>query len=150
MEYLKTFLDQFFSMGIYAYFFIGFIIFAIVFSIASFMYNKNSKEKWLANHPGAVTISLVTGNNFITEKQFRARVISGDATMFFEKGKYAIFSMPGDIVVEVTYIYSRPGVLHKKVTTTYGPTKIELHIEQGKNYSLTFNKKEERFILEEK
>lgn len=57
--------------------------------------------------------------------------------------------MPGDIVLRVTYSYTRPGVLHKTVTTTWGPAKVNLHLEANKEYALTFDKKEEEFKLEE-
>lgn len=150
MEYFKMYIDQFFSMGIYAYFVIGFVIVAVIFSIISIKFHRNAKKKWLSSHPGAVMVSLETGNNWITEKDLSARVVSGEAAMFIEKGRYAIWSMPGDTVLEVTYTYTRPGVLHKRVSTTWGPTKVALHLERDKQYALTFNKKEEAFTLEEK
>lgn len=150
MEYFKMYIEQFFSMGIYAYFIIAFIVVAFVLSILSMKFQKNAKAKWLSSHPGAVMISLETGNNFITQKELYANVISGEAAMFIEKGRYTIWSMPGDIVIEVRYTYTRPGVLYKNVSTTWGPTKISLHIEKDKQYALSFDKKEEKFILKEK
>lgn len=149
MEYFKMYLDQFFSMGVYAYFFIGFVVVAIIFSIASMRFHKNAKSKWLSSHPDAVMVSLKTGLNWITEKDLTARVISGEAAVFLEKGRYAVYSMPGDTVLEVTYTYTRPGVLHKRVSTTWGPAKVSLHLERDKQYALTFNREKEEFVLEE-
>ena len=70
--------------------------------------------------------------------------------IFNEKAKYIVCAEPGDIVLEVTYTYTRPGVLYKNVTTTWGPAKVELNVERGKDYLLSFDKKEEQFKLSSK
>lgn len=41
-------------------------------------------------------------------------------------------------------------MLHKNVTTTWGPAKVELNVERGKDYLLSFDKKEEQFKLSSK
>lgn len=145
--YLQQFLEQFFSMGVYAYIFLAFVVLALVFTILSAIHNKNAKAKWLAEHPQAVKIDLVTGTNLITTKEMRANVVSGEAAIFVEKGRYVVFSMPGDIVLELTYTFTRPGIMYKSVSTTWGPNKIELHIERDTDYALSFDKKEEKFVL---
>lgn len=108
------------------------------FSFVSIKMNKNALTKWLAVHPNAVKIELSSGNNVITQKQLYARVISGEAAIFNEKAKYIVCADPGDIVLEVTYTYTRPGVLHKNVTTTWGPAKVELNVERGKRLFTKF------------
>lgn len=150
MEYLKPYLDSFFSMGVYAYFVIGFILVSGIFAVVSMKFQKNAKEKWLAAHPGATKIDLETGTNLITVKELTAQVVSGEAALFLEKGHYAVWSMPGETILEVTYTYTRPGVLYKNVSTTWGPAKVSLTIESGKEYVLRFDKKQEEFILEER
>lgn len=148
---MKEFLDAFFALGSFAYVVIGIFAFSFLFAILSFKMNKNAKEKWLAAHEGAVKVSLETdGHNFITSKEIYARVVSGEAAVFLEKTRYAVWAMPGDVELEVTYTYTRPGVLHKKVSTTWGPTKVAIHVEAGKEYALRFDRKEEMFRLEEK
>ncbi|WP_205422858.1 hypothetical protein [Granulicatella sp. zg-ZJ] len=57
--------------------------------------------------------------------------------------------MPRTVVLEVTYSYTRPGVIYKNVTTTRGSSKVSLTVESGKAYLLSFDKKEEQFILSE-
>ena len=147
---MEKYLEAFFSMGVYAYFVIAIFILAAVFSFVSIKMNKNALTKWLAVHPNAVKIELSSGNNIITQKQLYARVISGEAAIFSEKAKYIVCADPGDIVLEVTYTYTRPGVLYKNVTTTWGPAKVELNVEKGKDYLLSFDKKEEQFKLSSK
>ena len=129
---------------------IAIFILAAVFSFVSIKMNQKALTKWLAEHPNAVKIELSSGNNVITQKQLYARVISGEAAIFNEKAKYIVCADPGDIVLEVTYTYTRPGVLHKTVTTTWGPAKVELNVEKGKDYLLSFDKKEEQFKLSSK
>lgn len=147
---MDKYLEAFFSMGVYAYVVIAIFILAAVFSFVSIKMNKKALTKWLAEHPNAVKIELSSGNNIITQKQLYARVISGEAAIFSEKAKYIVCADPGDIVLEVTYTYTRPGVLHKNVTTTWGPAKVELNVEKGKEYLLSFDKKEEQFKLSSK
>ena len=147
---MEKYLESFFSMGLYAYVMIAIFILAAVFSFVSIKMNKKALAKWLAAHPDAVKIELSSGNNVITQKQLYARVISGEAAIFNEKAKYIVCADPGDIVLEVTYTYTRPGVLYKNVTTTWGPAKVELNVEKGKDYLLSFDKKEEQFKLSSK
>lgn len=147
---MDKYLEAFFSMGVYAYIVIAIFILAAVFSFVSIKINQKALTKWLAEHPNAVKIELSSGNNVITQKQLYARVISGEAAIFNEKAKYIVCADPGDIVLEVTYTYTRPGVLHKTVTTTWGPAKVELNVERGKDYLLSFDKKEEQFKLSSK
>lgn len=147
---MDKYLEAFFSMGVYAYVVIAIFILAAVFSFVSIKMNKKALTKWLAEHPNAVKIELSSGNNIITQKQLYARVISGEAAIFNEKAKYIVCAEPGDIVLEVTYTYTRPGVLYKNVTTTWGPAKVELNVERGKDYLLSFDKKEEQFKLSSK
>lgn len=147
---MDKYLEAFFSMGVYAYIVIAIFILAAVFSFVSIKMNQKALTKWLAEHPNAVKIELSSGNNVITQKQLYARVISGEAAIFNEKAKYIVCADPGDIVLEVTYTYTRLGVLHKTVTTTWGPAKVELNVERGKDYLLSFDKKEEQFKLSSK
>lgn len=149
MGLIKQYLDQFFSMGIYAYFVIIFFVVALVYSIMFQRFQKNSKAKWIAEHPGSVIVHMKTGVNFITEKQLRATVVSGEASVFLEKGKHVVYSMPGKTVLELTYTYTRPGLMYKNVSTTWGPAKVSLNLEANKEYNLSFDKEKEEFVLEE-
>ncbi|MDY5731176.1 MAG: hypothetical protein SPL05_06565 [Eubacteriales bacterium] len=147
---MERILESFFSMGVIAYVVIGVFVLSIGYAVLYIKMNKKALTKWLAAHPNAVKIELFSGNGFITQKQLYARVISGEAAIFTEKTKYIICADPGDIVLEVTYTYTRPGVLYKNVTTTWGPAKVELNVERGKDYLLSFDKKEEQFKLTSK
>lgn len=144
---MENFTNILSSMGPAPYIFAGFVLLSLVFAFLSLKMNKNAIEKWLSSHPGAVKIVLESGSNIVTSKQLLATVVKGEAAVFFEKTKCVIYAIPGDIVLEVTYTYTRPGVLHKTVSTTWGPAKVEITVEKGKEYQLNFDKKEETFKL---
>lgn len=147
---MEKYMEAFFSMGVYAYVVIGVFVLAAIVAIVSVKMNKNAMNKWLMTHPNAVKIELVSGNNVITQKQLHARVVRGEAAIFMEKSKWIVCADPGDIVLEVTYTYTRPGVLYKQVNTTWGPANVELTLERGKDYLLSFDKEEEQFKLSTK
>lgn len=146
---MQEYIDAFFGMGVYAYVVIGVFVLAAIFAVVSAKMNKGSITKWKAAHPGCVKVCLKANNNVITQQDLRAQVLSGEAAVFMESMGWVVYAMPGDVVIEVTYSYTRPGVLHKTVTTTWGPSKVELHLESGKDYTLAFDRDEERFNLVE-
>lgn len=150
LQYLNQFKEAFLGLGSYAYIVAGIFVLALVYGIMSYTYQKNAKKNWLSTHEGAVKIALDTGSNVITQKDMRVNVISGEASVFIERaGKYAVYAMPGDVVLEVTYTYTRPGVIHKTVSTTWGPAKLELHVEKNHEYKLVFDRDAENFFLKE-
>ena len=144
---MENFMQALDALGNYKYILIGMFVLAAIFSIVSMKLNKNALEKWLKEHPTAVKIELSAGSNLITQKELLAEVVRGEAAIFAEKGKYIVCAVPGDIVLRVTYSYTRPGVMYKTATTTWGPSEIDLTIEPGKDYVLSFDKEEQQFNL---
>lgn len=53
-------------------------------------------------------------------------------------------------MLEVSASKTRPGVVHKTVTTEYGPVDQEVEVVMGKEYLFSFDAKEEIFTLVEK
>ncbi|WP_462247949.1 hypothetical protein [Parvimonas micra] len=135
------------NMGVMAYIIPAILIIYVVGIVIWSKKRKQGYDKWLSDHPDAVKIYLNTGFNAITSKTLSGRILSPDAypTIAYEGTKSVIYALPGTVDVELTYSYTRPGVLHKNVTTTWGPTKLSLEVEKGKTYSLTFDKDEETF-----
>ena len=135
------------NMGILAYIIPAVFIIYIIGIVIWMKKRKQGYEKWLSEHPDAVKIYLTTDFNAITSKTLSGRILSPNAypKIAYEGTKSVIYALPGTVDVELTYSYTRPGVLHKNVTTTWGPTKLSLEVEKGKTYSLTFDKNEETF-----
>jgi hypothetical protein len=121
----------------------------IVFNIIRSKKLKASGQNFLAEHPDAVKVYL-TVKALITSEAVTVHAVDGDGpSQFIENGKSGFYAVPGKRTVEMSYTYSRPGILHKTVTQTIGPVKKELVIGADKNYLLGFNRKEETFTFEE-
>ena len=69
--------------------------------------------------------------------------------LFMEGGKSGFYALPGGRTVEMQYTYSRPGIIHKNVMTTYGPASKELQLDSGKSYILGFDRDAENFTFAE-
>ncbi|QRG87025.1 hypothetical protein [Bulleidia sp. zg-1006] len=128
----------------------GTLVLGAVISFISMKVNQNSRENWLATHSDFAKIELASENGIFIQKDFHAQVISGEAAFFAEGTKYIIYAAPGNVTLEVSYTYIRPGVLYKKVSRTWGPTKVEIQVESGKEYKLSFDKDKEQFKLTSK
>jgi hypothetical protein len=110
---------------------------------------KTSGQNFLAEHPEAVKVYLSV-KALITSEMVTVYTADGEIpSRFIENGKSGFYAIPGKRTVEMSYTYSRPGLLHKTVTQTIGPVKKELVIEGNKNYRLGFNRQEETFTFEE-
>ena len=127
--------------------------FMILYLIGAGIYMKNNKNKvnkWLAENPDAVKVYLESKVGLITSKTLQIISVGLDHPMLFNEGmKHGFYLVPGKHVVESKFSTTRPGVLSRTVTTTYGPTKQELEVEAGKTYDYSFNLKEEQYEFSE-
>lgn len=105
-----------------------------------------------------------TAGDFATKNPTAARVflkgmitgaitvnsVNGEPPVFFQEGvRTGFFLLPGESVVNLEYSWSRPGVIHKSVTTTVGPENIKLTAQPRKTYHLEYNKNEEQYEFTE-
>ena len=110
---------------------------------------KTSNKDYIKAHPDAVKIFLST-KALITSETVTVHSVDGEAPQLFsEKSKSGLYVIPGNRIVEMSYTYSRPGILYKNVTQTIGPVKKELLVENGKSYLLSFDRENESFIFSE-
>lgn len=118
--------------------------------LSKYFTNKNS-NKFLQENPGAS--KLFTKNKsigIITQTIEILKVDDNESSSVFVEGmKYGIYLKPGDRELTVRATSTRPGILHKRVTTVWGPMKINVNIEPDKTYELRFDKKEEQFSIHE-
>ncbi|MDR2522348.1 MAG: hypothetical protein LBC93_01390 [Synergistaceae bacterium] len=132
-----------------------FVIFAIV-SVGAMGYGfmrlnkiRASGQEFLAKHPDAAKIYL-TQRALITSEAVEVHAVGGEAPMLFvEKGKRGFYILPGKHMVEVSYSYTRPGVLYKNVTQSTGAVQKELVTEPRKSYLLGFDRNAEAFTFTE-
>ncbi len=118
--------------------------------LSKYFTNKNA-NKFLQENPGAS--KLFTKNKsigIITQTIEILKVDDNESSSVFVEGmKYGIYLKPGNRELTVRATSTRPGILHKRVTTVWGPMKINVNIEPDKTYELRFDKKEEQFSIHE-
>ena len=118
--------------------------------LSKYFTNKNA-NKFLQENPGAS--KLFTKNKsigIITQTIEILKVDDNESSSVFVEGmKYGIYLKPGNRELTVRATSTRPGILHKRATTVWGPMKINVNIEPEKTYELRFDKKEEQFSIHE-
>ena len=124
---------------------------AIFIGVAIFNYKKmkNTTAKFLTENPNASKVFLTT-KGFITSEAVTVHTVNDTKPILFtDKGKSGFYSIPGDVKVEISYSYTRPGIMYKTVTTSTDMVTKVLKTEPNKSYLLGFNRKEESFTFEE-
>lgn len=125
-----------------------------IFSIVSHFMNKKALKKqgddFLTKHPNAVKIFTKSGGFIVTDNMSIIKVNGEYATYFSDETGEGAYALPGTNEIVAEYSWSRPGVLHKKVTTSTGETTFDVELKSGRDYILTFDKKESTFKIDEK
>lgn len=142
--------DEFFEQNwVGVLIFAGFVVFSIVVWIVTSKMNKKAVANYLAKNPDACKVYLTKGAISVKEP-VQVHVVGGEKpARFTEKGKSGFYVKPGDTEVEISYTYTRPGVVNRSVTTTVGPVGQVITVEAGKTYYLSYDKKSEEFIFTE-
>lgn len=112
---------------------------------------KQNTGAWLKKNPNAVKIYINHDANVVKMSTDTIRILSvdGEKPVFFsEKLKSGFYVNPGTHIIESTFTYSRPGILYKNVSTSYGPTKQEINVEALRSYNYTFDRTEEAYKFE--
>ena len=118
--------------------------------LSKYFTNKNS-NKFLQENPGASKLFIKNKSIGITSQTIEILKVDDNesSSVFVEGMKYGIYLKPGNIELTVRATSTRHGILHKRVTTVWGPMKINVNIEPDKTYELRFDKKEEQFSIHE-
>ena len=125
------------------------IIGTTVFNIIKIRKMKTSGNQFIIENPDASKVYL-SMKALIASEIVTVHSVDGDTPVFFmEKTKSGFYLIPGNRIVEMSYTYSRPGIIHKNITQTIGPYKKELIISANKNYTLGFDRDKEIFTFSE-
>lgn len=118
--------------------------------LSKYFTNKNA-NKFLQENPGASKLFTKNKSIGITSQTIEILKVDDNesSSVFVEGMKYGIYLKPGNRELTVRATSTRPGILHKRVTTVWGPMKINVNIEPEKTYELRFDKKEEQFSIHE-
>jgi len=118
------------------------IIIYIPFMIAYMNKKKKQADKFLIQHPNAAKV-YITGAMRGTLTVLR---VNDEApNTFFEGAKQGFFLLPGESTIEAQYQWTRPGVMHKTVTTTVGPHKIQVTAQAQRKYNIGYDKSKETY-----
>lgn len=112
---------------------------------------KGDALQYKREHPEAATVYLKTGmaSLFTSETITVLEVNGAEPVLFYEGTKQGFFLLPGKSVIEVECSWTRPGVVHKNVTTQIAPSKQEVEAEAGKQYRLGFDREAKTYVFEE-
>jgi hypothetical protein len=107
---------------------------------------RGNAQNFLQKHPDAAKI-IIKG---AASGHFAPLKINDAPPILFNDGmKAAFYLAPGENIIEFQYTWTRPGVMHKTVTTTIGPSKVSVQAEPNKTYYISYDKKEEVCRFEE-
>lgn len=125
----------------------------ITFAVAFIFYIKRKRnkdvDKWLIENKYArkVFLETVVGVN---SRIIQVQNVNGDKPRVKSlKGQNILYLNPGRNTIKLTCSCTRPDVLRKSVTTIYGPIEMDLDIEHYVDYKITFDKKNNKFIIGE-
>lgn len=125
---------------------------AIIFlGIAFCLMIKHKRKKevdfWLKDNPQArkVLLEKVIG---IKSSIIQVQKVNGERAMVKDvAGKTYLYVLPGRNTLLISCACTRPDVLRKSVTELYGPIEFDLDVEHYKDYKISFNKKENQFVV---
>jgi len=134
----------------YKFWLVGLLAFCILWWIVTAFLmkkKKNDNARFLAENPTAATIYF-KGRSSITSEKIVVYTVNGEnARTFYKRGKEGVYLLPGQSVLELSYTYQRPGVMHKTVTETTDVVKKTVEVESRQTYLLSFDRKAAVFEL---
>ncbi len=135
------------------YFFIIPVIMVLYFIGYLFYVKKDRSKKkdFMAENPTASTIYCQIGQKGIKSLSVQIHSIDGGHSFkHFQEGlRVAYVLMPGTHVIEASASTTRPGVVYRNVSETFGPVKLEVEVGTAKTYKLEFDIKNKEFMFNE-
>ncbi len=110
-----------------------------VISFLGMQSNKKRTTAYLNEHPDAVKVYLKSTNYLVASSHVTVAQVDGLAPAAFMGG---IYVKPGKSVLLVAYSASRVGFFYRRVNSGTDYVPIEVDLESGKEYLLSYSKKE--------
>lgn len=139
-EYIKQLFPYLLLIG-------AMIIFGIISSVVSRRNNKVAKNNYLQKYPNAVRVYPKYTNVVVASSQITIHSVDGE-TPIYDKGAFLV--KPGKSVLNVRFDSERVGFFYKRVRTYTDPVDVEVDLEAGKEYIISFDKKLDNFVVSEK
>lgn len=129
------------------YLFLALVCLIYVLNIyISFFVNKASSKSYLKEHPDAVKVHLKRTFFLVASSQITVAKVDNERPALFNGGVYV---KPGKSILSLQYAKSRIGILYKSVKSYTDFTDVEVNLTAGKEYIISFDKKE-GFVINEK
>lgn len=134
------------------------IIFIVIVCICSFTYTIGNYVKHNANlakfneeYPDAGKVYIKTTKIGVIVDNLTVHDVDGEEPLKFNEMliKDGFYLVPGKHVLEVSYEWTRPGIIYKTITNYLDPCKIEVEVEQNKVYKLYYSRKQKEYVFEE-
>lgn len=130
--------------------FVGFMLLYIPGMLLYMKHKKNNVNKWLAAHPNAVKVFVDYDASIMKMGSLNILSVDDEAPILFNQGtKVGFYVTPGKHIINSSFVVSRPGIMYRSVTTTYGPSKQEIKTEAHKTYNYKFNRKDKSYDFSE-
>lgn len=111
---------------------------------------QNKSKDWFVNNKDAAKVMIDLNSGIVTSSKIYILSVDGEKPIIeINKNKQVLGLLPGTHVIESKFSYTRPGVIHRNVTKTWGPSKQEVTVEANKTYNYYFDKDQERYFFEE-
>ncbi len=121
--------------------------FFIVYIIAMFVYTRQRRrkqEQFEVENPETARVFIKAN----ASESFVISAIDEEPPIYFYKGtKRGFYLNSGAHVLTLSYSHTRPGVVHRSVTQSFAESKVEIKVESRKDYELSFNRKESRYVF---
>lgn len=123
-----------------------FILGSLIMQVFIFKRNRNRRNAYLEKHPDSVKVHLKSTHYGVASSAVSIISIDDEEPCLFNGGFYV---KPGKSEIVVSFDSKRVGVMYKSVSKSTGYVPIEVDLEKGKEYELSFDKKEGEFVIKE-
>jgi hypothetical protein len=126
----------------------GAVILSIIWMVVLNSRVKKKASGYLQQHPDAASVILAARPQF--GESITVESVNGQRPVLFSKGVRGGFHVePGQAQIIASFSRTRPGVLYRSVTNTYPSIEFVIETAARKTYELSFEQKEESFVLKE-
>lgn len=139
-EYFRQLMPYFLLMA-------AMMVFGIISWYFTLKNNKKRRLNYLEKYPNAVKVYPKKTNVVVANSQIMIYAVDGEMPAF-QNG--AFYVKPGKSVLDVSFESERVGFFYKRVRTYTDKVSIEVDLEAGKEYIISFDKKADNFRVDEK
>lgn len=145
MDIAQVFRDNLVVIIVLGVLIVGFF----VFNVIRMQMMRVDNTLFLAQHPDAAKVYL-SDNALLAGDMVEVHSVNGGKpNSFVDKGRVGVYLAPGRSAAQISFFYTRHGLLRRSVTRSTGVVDIELRVQPGKTYRLGFDRGRDEFTFAE-